>query len=246
MSFSGVIAGLGNPGETYRGTRHNLGREILEIWASQRGLSWTKDRRRRCLLAEYLPEGCPKPWLLVLPETFMNASGESLASLSGFHRIPGDAFLVVYDDLGLELGKLKFSRSGSHGGHNGIANIQERMGDTFARLRLGIAPAGRRDAPLVDYVLGPFTAEEKDMISQNRPHVINALETYLSTGFTAAQNTFNRKTSTHDSNNQAVPADLHSGHPQHRPDRGTDPRLPEEGNGEPGCKNPQRGEPGPR
>lgn len=160
-----VVVGLGNPGARYRGTRHNVGFEVVDYLAKAPAASGFRTRFQ-AQAAELQEES--GPILLVKPETFMNLSGRSVREIVDFYKTPLGDLLIVCDDINLPLGKLRARAKGSHGGHNGLRNIQEQLGTTeYARLRIGVdAPRLTYDDAAVDHVLGRFQPGEKPAIEE--------------------------------------------------------------------------------
>jgi PTH1 family peptidyl-tRNA hydrolase len=155
-----VVIGLGNPGSRYRGTRHNVGFDVVDYLAANAGFR----SRFQAQTAEIKENG--EPVLLVKPETFMNLSGRCVREVLDFYKLPVEAMLVVCDDINLPLGKLRVRTGGSHGGHNGLRNIQEHLSTLeYARLRIGVdAPRSVHDDATVDHVLGRFAPGERPVI----------------------------------------------------------------------------------
>lgn len=158
-----VIAGLGNPGPGYEHTRHNAGADWVRALARAHGAPWRREPRFFGDLARLDPAGGPV-WLLV-PETYMNRSGQAVSALLRFHRIPPAQLLVVHDDLDLPPGTIRLKRGGGHGGHNGLRDIMQALGGAqdFARLRIGIGHPGS-GADVVGYVLRKPAPEERQQI----------------------------------------------------------------------------------
>jgi peptidyl-tRNA hydrolase, PTH1 family len=158
-----VIVGLGNPGPKYRGTRHNVGYDVLDYLAKGPGASSFRSRFQG-QLAELNEDGLQI--LLLKPETFMNLSGRSVRELADFYKVSLDDLLIVSDDINLPLGKLRMRARGSHGGHNGLRNIQEQLGTMdYPRLRIGVdAPGLKYDDAAIDHVLGRFRPGERSTI----------------------------------------------------------------------------------
>lgn len=189
-----ALAGLGNPGPEYAGTRHNLGRWLLDQYAIWRGAeSWRKKRRLKSEAALLRAE--QGAVLLLKPLTFMNGSGEAIQKAASHYKIPAERWLVVYDDFTLPPARIKLSRGGSGGGHNGIADIVARIGPDFARLRVGLGQKPQPGMALTDYVLGKLTADEQARLDACLPDYLKALDLILSEGVEAAMNTINRKPS---------------------------------------------------
>lgn len=156
-----VIIGLGNPGSKYDGTRHNIGFAVIDYLASGPGVGPVRKKFQSELFE--CTEGSEQV-LLVKPQTFMNLSGRAVREILDFYKLASTDLLVICDDLALPLGKLRVRSSGSHGGQNGLRNIQEQLGtQEYPRLRIGIDPPGEYlDA--ADYVLSRFKPGERDKI----------------------------------------------------------------------------------
>lgn len=183
-----IIVGLGNPGQEYSATRHNIGfmavDKLAEKWAVT---TWRE--RYNALVAEYRGE---ETVLLVKPQTFMNLSGRAVAPLAAFYKVPYDDITVIYDDLDLPAGRLRLRLKGGSGGHRGIESmLYELAKDDFGRVRIGIGrpPQGWET---VNYVLGRFTPEEAPAISQAIGQAADAVECIVKEGFTKAMNKFNK------------------------------------------------------
>ena len=184
-----VICGLGNPGERYRLTRHNVGFRVVDLLADRWGLAGEGRVRDGAALLEVIrPEPIGKV-LLVKPLKYMNRSGAVLrAALRQTDVEVGDDLLVVADDIDLPLGKLRLRRSGSAGGHNGLRDMIASFGtDEFGRLRVGIGRAGET----VDHVLSTFKPGERELATEMVAVAADAAERWLGEGMDAAMNDFN-------------------------------------------------------
>jgi PTH1 family peptidyl-tRNA hydrolase len=181
-----VIVGLGNPGAKYAGTRHNVGFEVIDYLAAAPGCSPFREKFE-AFVAE-MKEG-DETVLLVKPLTFMNLSGRTVRAILDFYKVPVENLLVVCDDINLPLGKLRVRTKGSHGGQNGLRNIQEQMGtDAYARLRIGI------DQPsfdAVDHVLSKFKPGERKTVDDAVASAAQAVLTFVRQGAEATMNKFN-------------------------------------------------------
>ncbi|BBB90301.1 MAG TPA: aminoacyl-tRNA hydrolase [Methylomusa anaerophila] len=184
-----IVAGLGNPGQEYSVTRHNVGFMAVDLLADRWGIAITSWREReKALAAEYRGS---EPVLLVKPQTYMNLSGIAVGALARWYKIPVTDIIVIYDDLDLPVGKLRLRSKGGSGGHRGIESLLEHLGqDAFARIRVGIGrpPQGWETA---DYVLSRFTAEETPLIKDAITRAADAVECLLKEGFNKAMNKFN-------------------------------------------------------
>jgi PTH1 family peptidyl-tRNA hydrolase len=181
-----VVVGLGNPGKRYDGTRHNVGFAVLDSLAlsPQAGRFQSRFQAQVCELIEETGK-----ILLVKPETFMNLSGRCVREVVDFYQLQLADLLVVCDDINLPLGRLRVRAKGTHGGHNGLRDIQNHLGTTeYARLRLGV-DAPRDDA--VDHVLGRFSAAERNVMDDAGLLAAQAVLVWASQGVEACMNQYN-------------------------------------------------------
>jgi len=187
-----LIAGLGNPGREYAGTRHNLGFTVVEALAAAEGLKWKSDSRFEARIARWdVRPGLTR--LLVMPQTYMNESGRALRALLDFHKVTPDALIATYDDLNIALGSVKVSVTGSAGGHNGVASLLEHLGGGFVRYRLGIGANRPAGMDLKDFVLGKFSSEESTLIDQKLTTFVDGLRLLINRGPAEAMNLLNRR-----------------------------------------------------
>ena len=185
-----LIAGLGNPGREYAGTRHNIGFMLVAQLAARWRAPWVRENKFSSRLARLERDG--KRIILCQPQTFMNASGEAVAALRGFYRLPSAQLLVVVDDADLPLGLIRLRAEGSSGGHHGLESVEQHLGTReYPRLRLGI---GRRDddgRQISQYVLGQFAAAERPAVDEVLSRAGQQVECWLSAGLKQAMNQFN-------------------------------------------------------
>jgi len=182
-----VIVGLGNPGRQYHGTRHNVGFAVVDLLAESPHASRFQGRFQ-AQIAELVEDALKV--LLVKPETYMNLSGRSVRQLLDFYQLPLEDLLVVCDDINLPLGKLRARARGTHGGHNGLRDIQNHLGTTeYARLRLGVGAPPEDEA--VDHVLGRFRPSERDVIDEAIRTAAQAVVVWAHRGIDACMNEFN-------------------------------------------------------
>ena len=154
-----LLVCLGNYGKQYENTRHNIGFMAAERLIDKQGLRCNRLRFRA--LTELIEFGGARV-LLMMPQTYMNLSGEAVGEAARFYKIPSDHVLVIYDDVSLPLGKLRIRDKGSAGGHNGIKNIIAHLGtDVFPRVKVGVGAPSHPDYDMVDWVIGSFSAQEK-------------------------------------------------------------------------------------
>jgi peptidyl-tRNA hydrolase, PTH1 family len=181
--FVRIILGIGNIGGQYLGTRHNVGFDVVDLLATRHGLTqWS--RKHHAQICSWRSEHGPV--LLVKPETYVNGSGEAAQALLAFHQaLPAD-LLVVVDDLNLALGTLRLRPDGSAGGHNGLRDIESRIGTAYPRLRIGIgAPPGTGDAQIA-HVLGRWSEPERADMNLMLGKAGDCVERWLSQGIAAA------------------------------------------------------------
>jgi PTH1 family peptidyl-tRNA hydrolase len=183
-----VVCGLGNPGDRYRLTRHNVGFRVIDLLADRWGVSQghVRDGAARLEVDRGDPVGRV---MLVKPARFMNLSGAPLrAALRHANATLESDLLVVTDDADLPLGRIRMRRAGSAGGHNGLRDIIETLGtDEFARLRVGIG----RNGEMVDHVLSTFSLAEEELARDAIATAADAVETWLTDGVEAAMNAYN-------------------------------------------------------
>ena len=186
-----IIAGLGNPTLQYRGTRHNVGFDVIDTLADKYNIA-VETRKSRALIGKGIIAG--QKVLLVKPQTYMNLSGESIGELVSYYKVDEEQeLLVIYDDVSLDVGQLRIRRKGSAGGHNGIKDIVRHLGtDVFLRIKIGVGekPKGY---DLADYVLGHFSREEREMMEEGYQKAAEAVEMILAGELDEAMNVFNRK-----------------------------------------------------
>jgi PTH1 family peptidyl-tRNA hydrolase len=181
-----VVVGLGNPGSRYEGTRHNVGYAVIDALAASPRASRFQTR-----FQAQLAELCEDDYkvLLVKPETFMNLSGRSVRQVLDFYQVEVADLLVVCDDINLPLGKLRVRARGTHGGHNGLRDIQNHLGTTeYARVRIGVG-APSEDA--VDYVLGRFRPSERPVIEDAIQRAVQVVDVWVRQGVAACMNQYN-------------------------------------------------------
>lgn len=183
-----LLVGLGNPGRSYEGTRHNVGFDVLEILARRTG-SPARRPRFQGETSQVTLRGCPV--LLLWPLTWMNLSGSSVLAARDFYKIDDSDILVICDDFQLPNDTIRLRPSGSGGGQNGLADVLVRLGgNAIPRLRIGIGPLppGWKSA---DFVLGKFSKPERDAIAPLLERAADAAEEWVATGIQAAMNRYN-------------------------------------------------------
>ena len=182
-----VVVGLGNPGPRYVETRHNVGFRVVERLGRRWGVPLTRSWQ-----GSILGEGqiAGQKTLLVMPQQFMNCSGQPVGAILGFYKVTASSLIVVHDDMDLPLGRLRVRLGGGHGGHNGLRDIQRLVTESFVRVKVGI---GRppSDWDPADYVLGTWTEEERAALDQVLDNAADAVESLSASGLERTMNRFN-------------------------------------------------------
>lgn len=187
-----LIVGLGNPGPKYRRNRHNIGFQCVDLYSRRHDIELTRVQQRSVVGDGWISVGGIRTKvILAKPLTFMNASGEGVASLARYYDIEAQNILVIHDDLDLESGVLRIRKDGGSGGQNGVKSIIQRLGtQDFLRIRVGIGrPPGRMDP--ADYVLHDFNAEEEEVFGPLRERICDALDCWLVDGIDIAMSRYN-------------------------------------------------------
>ena len=185
-----IIVGLGNPGKQYEDTRHNVGFNVIDILAEEDGISVTK-MKHKALIGEGRV-GSEKV-VLVKPVTYMNLSGESLVELYNFYKVDTSNIVVIYDDIDLDVGKIRIRKKGSGGTHNGMRSIVKCLGTTdFPRVRVGVSkPQPGRD--LANFVLSKFAKEEEADLKEGLNKAVLAIDSIIREDIDLSMNKYNGK-----------------------------------------------------
>lgn len=186
-----LVVGLGNPGEQYARTRHNIGFLALDALASSRGVLFSSDRGDSVSVRARIGG---EEVLLVKPQTYMNLSGKSVQAHMTFHKIRPEDLFVVVDDVTLSVGRFRVRADGSHGGHNGLRDIESRIGKVYNRLRVGVG-AKPTEWDLADWVLSRFSKEEISFLENRMDALDNCLQLWFEKGAAAAAALYNGPTS---------------------------------------------------
>ncbi len=181
-----LIAGLGNPGPEYTRTRHNAGVWFVEELAQRNNISLRPEKKYAGLYGKGIIGG--EPVHLLIPTTFMNRSGQAVAPLANFFRIPVDNILIAHDELDMPPGSVKIKQGGGHGGHNGLKDIIARMANNreFYRLRIGIGHPGHRDK-VTSHVLGKAPSNEQNLIESAIDEASRCFNIWQTDGLVKAQ-----------------------------------------------------------
>ena len=184
-----LLVCLGNPGDKYENTRHNVGFMVADEVADRARLPIQKLKFKA--LTNLVPIAGEKV-LVMKPVTYMNLSGEAVRQAVDFYKIPPERVLVISDDTALAVGRLRIRRGGSAGGHNGLKSIIQHLGsDQFPRIRVGVGEKPHPDYDLADWVLGKFVGEDKKAIDAAVKRAADAVECILKNGVDAGMNRFN-------------------------------------------------------
>ena len=184
-----LLVCLGNYGQKYENTRHNIGFMAADRLVEKNDLRCNRLRFRA--LTEIIDFGGAKV-LLMKPQTYMNLSGEAVGEAARFYKVPPERVLVISDDVSLPLGKLRVRGNGSAGGHNGLKNIIAHLGtDRFPRVKVGVGAPPNPEYDMVDWVIGGFTADERKVIAPAIDRALDAAECVIAKGVTEAQNRYN-------------------------------------------------------
>jgi PTH1 family peptidyl-tRNA hydrolase len=182
-----AIVGLGNPGPQYKGTRHNVGFDVVDELASRASIGFESAPAEALIAKWRRPD---EAILLVKPLTFMNLSGQAVGELARYFKIEVADLIVVVDEVHLPLGKLRARSRGSAGGHNGLKSVIAHIGDDFARLRLGVGRGGTQ-RNMADHVLSRFEKDEAGEVERMTKRAADAAEMFITSGIEAVMNAFN-------------------------------------------------------
>ncbi|MBK5099599.1 MAG: aminoacyl-tRNA hydrolase [Desulfobacteraceae bacterium] len=189
-----LIVGLGNPGTRYRGTRHNIGFRVINLWGQELGVRLTSRRFQ----SRNIRANCQNNEAVLLrPATFMNESGRSVRACADFYGVEVRKILAIHDDLDLPVGRVKVVRDGGSGGHRGVRSIIEHLGSgQFSRIKIGIGRP-RFGEEVEDYVLTPFYCHEKEIIKRVVSLAVQGCELWLAKGVESAMNHINSENLAH-------------------------------------------------
>ena len=185
-----LIVGLGNPGDKYEKTRHNVGFRVIDKMADRYNAKTFKNNFQ-ALYADCDIDG--KTVMLLKPLTYMNNSGRSVSEAVRFYKIPTDNIIVISDDISMAAGRLRIRANGSHGGHNGLKDIIELLGtNNIARIKVGMGEKPHPDYDLADWVLSAPSKEDTLLIEKAEDSAVEAVKVILKSGLTEAMNRFNK------------------------------------------------------
>ncbi len=184
-----IIVGLGNPGAKYATTRHNVGFEALDFIADKCGAKVDKLKFQGLFAQAKIGQARV---ILLKPQTFMNESGRSISQFASFYKVPAENIIVIFDDVSLDVGKMRIRRKGSAGGHNGIKSIISCLSsEDFPRVKIGVGQKPHPDYDLADWVLGQIPLKDRETIRGNMPDVYDAVCDILSGDLESAMGKYN-------------------------------------------------------
>ena len=188
-----LVIGLGNPGEKYEKTRHNIGWEVLDKFKNKNDFqSWEEDKKTKAMISKGMFD--KKEVQLIKPLTFMNLSGEAIKNLINYYKIKPEEMIVVHDDMDIEFGKIKVSKKRGTAGHKGVLSIINMLKTkNFTRVRIGINPKNKKLISTEKFVLSSFNKKEEEKLEEITNKSIEAVETVIKEGPQKAMNIFNKK-----------------------------------------------------
>lgn len=183
-----VVIGLGNPGEQYANTRHNIGQDLVAQFAREVGAPLQANRKLKAGVSSTRRDGAL--WVFAVPTTFMNRSGDAVQAVAGFYKAQPENIIVCHDDLDVPFGELRVKRGGGHAGHNGLRDIDRALATPeYLRIRLGIGrPPGRMEAS--KFVLARFRADERPIVDAVLAGACDAIDSVVRDGVEETQNRF--------------------------------------------------------
>lgn len=181
-----LIAGLGNPGDKYKNTRHNIGFMVIDKITK----SLTTSTINKSNFQSELFKSTSK--LLAKPQTFMNESGQSIISIAQYYNIPNENIIIIHDDLDLAFGTIKYKIGGGHGGHNGLRSIDSHIGKDYIRIRVGIGKPIEK-TKVANYVLSDFSKEENTKLDDIISHIIDSIDAIQKLTIDEVKSKFSKK-----------------------------------------------------
>lgn len=183
-----LVVGLGNPGDRYAGTRHNVGADTVRRLAAREHVDWVRNKRARCAISEVALRGARL--VLAVPESYMNRSGDPVQAAAAWYKVPVERTIVCHDDLDLPPGRIRLKRGGGHGGHNGLKDVDRALGTReYLRVRLGVGrPPGRM--PAKDHVLRRPATDERIELDRAIDQAAEAITVLVTDGLEPAQNRY--------------------------------------------------------
>ncbi|MBP0979468.1 MAG: aminoacyl-tRNA hydrolase [Oscillospiraceae bacterium] len=190
-SLDYIVVGLGNAGDEYNLTRHNMGFIVLDKIASNFDFKFSKTKFNSIISKNNILN---KNILFLKPLTYMNRSGEAVSLAANFYKIPTEKIIIIYDDITLDLGQIKIKTNGSAGGHNGIKNIISLLNqDNFIRIKVGVSKKPSQEYNLADWVLSKFKETELENLNKGVNLACECFESIIKNGFNISMNKYNQK-----------------------------------------------------
>lgn len=184
-----IVAGLGNPGRKYEKTRHNAGFMAIDLLAEKHGFAFKK-AKFQSLIADEVIDGTR--CLFMKPTTMMNLSGEAIFDAASYYNIPEENIIILFDDVSLDVGKIRCRRKGSAGGHNGIKSIISCLGsEEFPRVKIGVGKKPTGDYDMVKWVLSEIPKEKQSDLKKALDDAVGATEEIIENGIDSAMNKYN-------------------------------------------------------
>ena len=188
-TYDWLVVGLGNIGLEYENTRHNAGFMAVDFMAKKYNFEFSK-HKFSSVCGEFKIKD--NRILVIKPQTYMNNSGTALLAAKSFYKIPDDRIIVLFDDMMLDVGKIRMRRKGSHGGHNGIKDIIQLLGtEDIMRIKIGVGKKPRPDYDVISWVLGKFPQEQLEDLNKSVERAVKAVEEIISRGIDSAMNKYN-------------------------------------------------------
>ena len=184
-----LIVGLGNPGKEYENTRQNVGFNILDLYLKKNNLKLDKEKFNGKYTKTRIND---EEAIFLEPQTYMNLSGDSVRKVMDFYKINVEDILIIQDDLDLDLGKIKLKENSSSGGHNGIKDIEEKLGtNSIKRLKIGISNNKQMDTK--DYVLGKISKDDKEILEKTYEICLNIIDDFFTMNFDLLMGKYNKR-----------------------------------------------------
>lgn len=188
-NYDWLVVGLGNPGSKYDNTRHNVGFMAVDLFMKENGGEFNKSKMQgvygECKIGS-------NRIIVVKPQTFMNNSGVCVSQIAKFYKIPLERIIIIFDDISLDVGKLRIRRKGSHGGHNGMRSIVDHMGsDDITRIKIGVGAKPHPEYDLADWVLSKFPKSDTTNLETALDTANKAITEIITRGIDSAMNKYN-------------------------------------------------------
>ena len=189
-SFDYLIVGLGNPGIQYENTRHNAGFMVADALAKKCGMTFSRNKHE-AVFGDTIIED--RRVIIAKPQTYMNLSGRAVMAIANFYKIPLDKIIIVFDDISLDVGKIRLRRKGSAGGHNGMKDIIALSGsEDIMRVKVGVGSKPHADYDLKDWVLGKIPVEQAEDFNKACDTAVKAIEEIIKRGIDSAMNNYSK------------------------------------------------------